>query len=221
MGHGCCWEKKKKTDISNLVYLFIHKHLISCQQYDFFGSFYRSLKTIPTKRLPALVICAVKKIINNGSFYRFWYVDFEIPFCSWIAVWKVFMGWQPSPNLAPWERKSRMKETPCRSSRLPLSDSEISLLHYDDFRATGVCVTLELHKGEGSSWSSSQPGQLNRFRAASSCLYLSRITGDEKKNVFVASAPASLFQIKSCRDPSIKVEIHCSSSFSTWASDYV
>lgn len=91
------------------------------------------------------------------------------------------MGWRPGPNLAPRERKSRMKESPCRFSRLPLSDSEISLFQYDDFRATGVWVTLELHKGEGSSCSSSQPGQLNGFRASSSCLYLSRITGDEKK----------------------------------------
>lgn len=116
-----------------------------------------------------------------------------------IAVWKVVVGWQPTLNLAFGERKGRMKKTPCCSSHLPFSDSEINRWQYDDFLMSEVWVTSEQHKGKISSCNLLWSGQLNRFRASSSCLYLSWIIGDEKY-IFVVLAPVSLFQIKSHRD---------------------
>ena len=81
-------------------------------------------------------------------------------------------------------------------------------------------VSLQERKEKLSSCNLLLSGQLNRFQGPSSCLYILWIIGDEKKNVFVVSAPASpTFHRKSRRDPWIIVGIRFNSSLSTQASD--
>ena len=142
------------------------------------------------------------------------------PILFLIAVWKVCVGWQPSPDLAFWERKGVMKKAPCSFLRLLFFDSEIDLSKYDDFLISEVWVALQERKEKLSSCNLLLSGQLNRFQGPSSCLYILWIIGDEKKNVFVVSAPASpTFHRKSRRDPWIIVGIRFNSSLSTQASD--
>ena len=141
------------------------------------------------------------------------------PILFLIAVWKVCMGWQPSPDLAFWESKGVMKKAPCSSLRLPFFDSEIDLSRYDDFLISEVWVALQDRKEKLSSCNLLLSGQLNRFQGPSLCLYISWIIGDEKQCLCDLSSLLPHFHRKSCRDPCIIVGIRFNSSLSTWASD--